>query len=128
MNMPISERRQIENEMIFRRANEKVVNELDELGALLIKDDYKELALKDDIILHFICECSDEDCVERIPIKLSVYQKLHKNRKSFILKHGHQVKEIETVIKTEDKYLVVEKNKSTVEPDDNLNTTSVNNS
>lgn len=128
MEMSLSERRQIENEMIFRRSNEKVVDELDELDAQLIEDDYPELIRTDDIRLHFLCECSDENCVERIPIKTSAYLELHKNRKAFILKHNHQVDEIETVILSGDNYIVVEKNKLTPEPDDNLNTTEVDNS
>lgn len=126
--MPLSERRQIENEMIFRRANEKVGDDLDELDAQLIEDDLPELIRTGDITLHFKCECSDEDCDARIPIKLSVYQKIHENRDTFIIKHKHQVKEIEKVISTEDNYSVVKKNKSTAEPNDTLNTTSIDNS
>ena len=38
--MPLSERRQIENEMIFRRANEKVAETLAELKSRFIEDDY----------------------------------------------------------------------------------------
>lgn len=125
--MPISERRQIENEMIFRRANEKISDGLDKLDAQLIEDDYPELTRDDDLTLHFKCECSDENCDERIPIKLIIYQKIHENRNTFIVKHNHEVENIEKVIKTEKDYSVVVKNKSTPEPDSTLNTTSVNN-
>ncbi len=127
MDMPLSERRQIENEMIFRRGNEKVGDDLDKLDAHLIEEDYPELIRTDDMLLHFKCECSDEDCDVRIPVKLSVYQKIHENRSTFIIKPKHQVKEIEKVILTEDTYSVVEKNKSTAEPGDTLNSTSINN-
>lgn len=125
--MPIAERRQIENEMIFRNANEKVGDDINELDIQLIKDDYPELASGKDIILHFICECSDENCAERIPLKLSFYQKIHKNRDAFIIKPNHQVKEIEKVIRTEKDYSVVEKNKSISEPTGGLNTTPTQN-
>ena len=128
MDMPLSERRQIENEMIFRRANEKVGDDLDKLDAQLIEDDYPELIRVDDLLLHFKCECSDENCEERIPIKLSVYQKIHEDRNTFIIKHNHQVEDIEKVILTEENYSVVEKNKSTAEPDDTLNITPIDNS
>jgi hypothetical protein len=128
MNMPLSERRQIENEMIFRRANEKIGDGLDELDAMHIEDDNPQLIRSDDLLLHFKCECSDEDCDVRIPIKLSVYQKIHENRDAFIIKAKHQVNEIEKVIRTENNYSVVEKNNSTSEPGDTLNTTSINNS
>lgn len=128
MNMPLSERRQIENEMIFRRANEKVAETLAELKSRFIEDDYPELAVADDITLHLLCECSDEECKVRVPIKLSDYQRIHKNRDAFIIKPKHQVKEIEKVIATEDAYSVVEKNKSTAEPIGTLNATSTSNS
>jgi hypothetical protein len=36
MEMPLSERRQIENEMIFRRVNEKIGDSLDSLDAMHI--------------------------------------------------------------------------------------------
>lgn len=125
--MPLSERRQIENEMIFRRVNEKVGDDLEELDAQHIEEGHPHLTLREDMILHFKCECSDENCDERIPIKQSVYQKIHENRDAFIIKLNHQVKEIEKVILAEDNYSVVEKNKSTTEPGDTLNITSINN-
>ncbi|MDQ3123636.1 MAG: hypothetical protein M3Q14_03055 [bacterium] len=123
MYMPLSERRQIENEMIFRRVNEKVGDDLGSLDAMHIEDDNPHLIRDDDILLHFICECSDENCDARIPIKLSVYQKIHENRDAFIIKLKHQVNAIEKVILSENNYSVVEKNNSTSEPGDILNNT-----
>ncbi|MEK7599614.1 MAG: hypothetical protein AAB462_01085 [Patescibacteria group bacterium] len=128
MDMPLSERRQIENEMIFRRANEAVGDNLDEVDANHRDDGNPELVRDEDILLHFRCECSDEDCDARIPVKLSVYQKIHENRDAFIIKLKHQVEAIEEVILTEDDYSVVEKNNSTAEPGKLLNITAVDNS
>lgn len=128
MDMSVAERRQIENEMIFRRANEVVGDNLDEIDANHIEDDNPHLIRNDDILLRFRCECSDEKCDSRIPIQLSVYQKIHENRDTFIIKPNHQVEEIETVILTEDIYSVVRKNKSTPEPGKDLNDTSIDNS
>ncbi len=126
--MSSRERRQIENEMIFRRANERIGHDLDELHADFIEEGHPELARNTDLLLHLRCECSDENCDARIPIKLSVYQTIHENRNAFIIKLKHQVEAIEKVIKTEDDYSVVEKNKSTAEPNNTLNVTSVDNS
>ncbi len=70
----------------------------------------------------------NENCEARIPIKLSVYQKIHENRDAFIVKLKHQVSAIEKVIRTEGTYSVVEKNNSTPEPGDTLNKTSIDNS
>jgi hypothetical protein len=107
MDMPLSERRQIENEMIFRRANEVVSDGLDQIDANNREDGNPELVRNDDVVLHFKCECSDENCDARIPMKLSVYQKIHENRDAFIIKLKHQVKDIEKVIHTENGYSVV---------------------
>ncbi|MBC7546367.1 hypothetical protein H7171_01325 [Candidatus Saccharibacteria bacterium] len=128
MLIPLSERRQIENEMIFRRANEKVGDSLDEIDANHIEDDNPELIRNDDLLLYFKCECSDEDCDARIPIKLSVYNEIHENRDAFIIKLKHQVEEIEKIIKTEETYCVVEKNNTIAEPGNTLNVTSIDNS
>ena len=127
MDMPIAERRQIENEMIFRRANEKRLAGLHELDELHINEGNPDLVMDNDLILHFICECSDEDCDTRLPIKLSVYQKIHLNRDSFIIKAKHQDNSIEEVVLTESDYSVVKKNKSTTEPGKELNETMTNN-
>lgn len=128
MQMPLSERRQIENEMIFRRTNELIGDNLDEIDANLIEDGTPELIRSEDYLLHFKCECSDEDCDARIAMKLSVYRSIHDNRNAFIIKLKHQVEAIEKVILTEDMYSVVEKNKSTAEPTDTLNITNIDNS
>lgn len=128
MDMPISERRQIENEMIFRRANENVGDSLDAIDVLHIEDDNPELLRDDNVMLHFMCECSDENCDERVQIKLSVYQAIHANRHAFIIKPNHQVDAIEKVTITEKDYSVVEKNKTTAEPTDALNKTTIDNS
>jgi len=125
--MHISERRQIENEMIFRRVNEKIGDGLDDLDAMHIEDNKPHLIRDKDLLLHFKCECSDENCDARIAIKLSVYREIHENRDAFIIKLNHQVTAIEKVILSEDSYSVVEKNNSTDEPGDTLNTTSINN-
>jgi hypothetical protein len=128
MDMPLSERRQIENEMIFRRVNEKIGDGLGSLDAMHIEDNNIQLMWDDTILLNFKCECSDEECDARIPVKLSVYNKIHENRDAFIIKLKHQVSEIEKVILSEGNYSVVEKNKSTAEPSDILNKTPINNS
>lgn len=114
--------------MIFRRANELIGSMLDELDTFHIEDGNPHLVRKDDVLLRFKCECSDENCEARIPIQLTVYQKIHENRDAFIVKLNHQVSDIEKVIQTEDYYSVVEKNNSTSEPYDTLNKTSVDNS
>ncbi len=126
MSISVAERHQIENEMIFRRINEKVGDGLGALDAMHIEDDDPQLIRDDKGLLLFKCECSDEQCSERIAIKLSEYQELHVNRDTFIVKPEHQVDPIEKVIKTAPEYNVVMKNNSTPEPGSDLNETAMN--
>jgi hypothetical protein len=128
MNISHAERRQIENEMIFRRSNEKVGDGLDALDAMHIEDGDIDLIRDADLLLRFNCECSDENCTERIPLQLTEYQFIHTDRDTFIVMPDHQVDPIEKVLKKTKHYNVVKKNNSTPEPGSKLNATSIDNS
>ena len=122
-----AERSQIENEMIFRRMNEKVGTDLDAIDDMHREDGNDHLIRDDDLLLQFKCECSDENCDVRIPLRLSKYREIHTDRNTFIVITNHQVDPIEKVIKKEKTYNVVRKNHSTAEPGDKLNVTTINN-
>lgn len=128
MSISRAERHQIENEMIFRRINENVSDELDTLDAQYFAEGDVDLIREGDMELHFKCECSDENCSERIPMLLSEYQKIHADRKNFIVKPDHQADSIEKVLKATPKHNVVKKNNSIPEPTGKLNVTSIDNS
>lgn len=128
MSITNAERRQIENEMIFRRLNEKVGDDLGALDAMHIEDGNVHLIRDEDLMLRFKCECSDENCTARIPMLLSEYQEIHTDRDTFVVMPNHQVDPIEKVIKESTEYNVVKKNNSTPEPSDDLNKTIINNS
>ena len=128
MNISIAERRQIENEMIFRRGNEIVGDDLGALDALHIEEGHLDLIRDENLLLHFKCECSDENCTVRIPMLLTDYQEIHVDRDTFIVIPNHQVDPIEKVLKKTATFNVVKKNNSTREPSDNLNDTSIDNS
>jgi hypothetical protein len=128
MDISKAERSQIENEMIFRRMNEKVGDDLDAIDVMHREDGNPHLIRDDDLLLQFKCECSDENCDVRIPLKLSKYREIHVDRDTFIIKTDHQVDPIEKVIAKEKEYSVVKKNNSTAEPGDLLNNTTIDNS
>lgn len=128
MSITHAERRQIENEMIFRRLNEKVGDDLGALDAMHIEDGNIHLIRDTDLLLRFKCECSDENCTVRIPMQLSDYQKIHTDRDTFVVMTNHQVDPIEVVLKETPEYSVVKKNNSTPEPSDELNQTPIDNS
>jgi hypothetical protein len=128
MGLEEAERRQIENEMIFRRVNEAVIQNLVDLDAEHTKNNELDLMWDQTILLEFQCECSDEKCNIRIPLTLKDYQEIHTDRNTFIVKPNHQVDPIEKVIQVEDTYSIVKKNHSTAEPGDKLNKTNLDNS
>lgn len=128
MRISSAERKQIENEMIFRRINEKLGADIDALDQMHIEDGNPQFVHDDLLLLEFKCECSDENCSVRIPLKLSKYREIHIDRKAFIVKVDHQVDKIEKVIQKEDGYNVVLKKNTTREPGDVLNITSIDNS
>ncbi len=104
-----SERRQIENEVVFRQANERVQTELDKLKEIAEEEKDKSLPELENLTFHFFCECSDENCLQKIEIKLSIYNEIHNNRKQFIIKPKHDVSKIENIILKDTNYWVVEK-------------------
>lgn len=83
-----SKRRREENEVIFRDSNDA------------IKDVVKNLLpmTKNDVSLRFTCECSNEDCEQNIEMTISAYEELRKNNREFIVKVGHEQKDIERVV------------------------------
>lgn len=127
MNISKAEQRQIENEMIFRRINEKIGIDLDALDAMHIEDGNFDLILDEDLRLMFKCECSDENCEARISLELRQYKKIHRQRSTFIVQPNHQVDPIEVVTVQEKDYSVVVKNNTTPEPNDVLKKTSIDN-
>lgn len=96
----ISERRQTENEAMFRQANEKVQKKLKKM---LPEDEYASLEL------YFYCECADETCAERIVMTPERYQVLHKKRDYFIIRPGHQRSQIERLVNKLSDYYTVQK-------------------
>ena len=128
MSISHAERRQIENEMIFRRINEKIGTDLGALDESYVKEGHLDLVRDKNLELFFKCECSDENCSVRIPLLLTEYQEIHTDRNTFIVIPDHEVNPIEKVIRKTPKFNVVKKNNSTDEPSDELNVTTINNS
>lgn len=127
MVLSLSKQRQIENELIFRQSNERVAATLDEVDANHIEDGNPHLALNDQIVLHFLCECSDENCKVRIPLGLSKYKAIHRSRKAFLIVPDHDVQAIEKVVVERPNFAVVKKHELVPEPNGTLNKTSIKN-
>lgn len=126
MNKSTNQRRQVENEVIFRQANERVSSMLEEIKVAAESEGDRKLAPEKDIALHFLCECADENCMERIILKQSTYKNLHRNSSQFIVLPGHVEPSIEQVVRSSKNYVVVEKYMTPPKKTGKLKTTDKN--
>jgi hypothetical protein len=103
-----SERRLVENEVIFRQHNEKVQQDLEALRDEA-KTEGHDILPREDMSVHFYCECAKETCHERIVLTPDEYKEFHQNSSQFIVLPGHNFPEVERIVLTNDKLMVVEK-------------------
>ena len=68
-----SARRMAENEVVFRTYNETMQQGLVDLAQVAKEDRQEHLMLEAHEELHFYCECSDENCRERIIMPPQTY-------------------------------------------------------
>ena len=110
MGHTVADKHKAENEVIFKRHNQRIQKGFNEIKRLAAEDDQAHLIPKNDNLpLRFYCECSDENCRQRILLKPSEYNKLHKRRNRFVILPGHETSRIEKVVQKADKYYIVEK-------------------
>lgn len=97
------------NEVVFRNQNEKVQQNIDEFNATAKDLGEVPISIGGDEHLHFHCECSDENCAERIKVSISTLKKIHEARDVFVVKPNHVVHDVETAIKKTDEYWIIKK-------------------
>ena len=98
-----------ENEVVFREYNERIKKGFDELKQIAKEEGQEAFVHEKDMPLHFYCECSDENCRQRLIIKPSRYNEIHQHRNQFVIAYGHDVQAVERIIDGEADYCVVEK-------------------
>ncbi|HXK15509.1 MAG TPA: hypothetical protein VNH45_13320 [Gaiellaceae bacterium] len=91
--MPFEERA-AQNEVLFRSVNEQI----EKLG----RD-------SDQQYVQFVCECSNGACTEQMHLTLSEYEEVRSDGRWFAIVPGHLTEQIEHVVRTTDRYLIVEK-------------------
>jgi hypothetical protein len=84
--------RAAKNQSLFRQLNEGI----EDLSA-------------DGSFVTFVCECADNDCVERVHLTLEEYEQIRGDGNRFFVVVGHEVPEVEEVVEMSDRYLVVSK-------------------
>ena len=95
------ERRVGEHEALFRSVDEQV-------------QDLSQTFLVEGR-LRIVCECGEETCVEQIELLPSEYETVRADAELFIVKPGHEVPGVETVVERNDAYLVVRKDRGAPE-------------
>jgi hypothetical protein len=91
------EQRAAQNEALFRSVNE----EIEKLG-LVESESEQRLAA-------FVCECSDGTCADQVQLTLAEYEEVRSQSGWFAVAPGHVTREVEHVVRTTDRYLIVEK-------------------
>jgi hypothetical protein len=91
------EERAAQNEALFRSVNEQI----EKLGQVESKSGPHLIA--------FVCECSDGTCAERIHLTIGEYEEVRSEGRRFAIFPGHLTAQIEHVVRTTDRYAIVEK-------------------
>lgn len=58
---------------------------------------------------HFICECGEKGCEDKIPLAIETYKTIRSNPLYFFVRPGHEIPRVESVIGRYDRYVVIEK-------------------
>jgi len=91
------DRRVGENELLFREVNERVKEISDTFNFRMPQED-------------FICECGDESCTQRVRVSAEEYEQVRSRPTHFFVLPGHELPDVETVVRRLDRFFVVEKN------------------
>lgn len=89
----------VENEVIFQRLNEALKANVESVLHNRASDEP----------LDFFCECSDEDCLERIRLEPSEFSQIHRSKRHFFVIPGHETGEIERIVERHEGYDIVSK-------------------
>lgn len=123
-----SKERMVNNEAAFRGMNQRALAYVNELNDIADEDHASEFLRYDDSPLHFLCECADENCRQRVAIRPSSVKKIHANNRHFVVLPNHQVSSIEKVVKKLRNYYIVEKTTEPPRIHEGLQKTALDNS
>jgi hypothetical protein len=84
------------NEALFREINERI----EDVGTALAPDD---------VPMEFLCECDDQDCVEKVSATRAEYEAIRAVATHFVVLPGHENPGVEHVVQETERFLVVEK-------------------
>jgi len=59
--------------------------------------------------LEFLCECSNEGCIDTVPLEVGQYEAIRSHPNLFFVASGHETLEVDRVIDQGEGYVLVEK-------------------
>ena len=89
------QQRVAKNEALFRQVNERIEEINEDLAGEGPSD--------------FLCECGDDDCTEPVSLTLEEYEEVRAHPTHFAIAHGHDVIDVERVIRETPRFAIVEK-------------------
>jgi len=85
--------RLVRNQVLFREVNERVREVLD--------------GPYDDV--EFLCECSNDECVETVLLSGAMYEHVRSRGNRFLVVEGHELPDLEEVVEEGPGFVLVEK-------------------
>jgi hypothetical protein len=92
----VREERMVENEKLFRTANERLQKHVEEAAA-------------PDQRIPFLCECTDDTCMARVELKGDEYARVRADENHFVIFPAHPMMESERVVVQNEHFWIVEK-------------------
>jgi hypothetical protein len=83
------------NEAIFRVGNERMA---------AWEERHRETEVEE-----YMCECADEECRAKIPLRQSDYEHIRSRSDHFVVVPGHEIPDVETVIEEHGDWVMIEK-------------------
>ena len=84
--------RLVKNQILFREVNERV----------------RETLGREEGPLDFVCECGNEDCIDRVTLDVREYERVRSNVTLFLIATGHERLDVERVVDQGDGYLLIQ--------------------
>ena len=81
------------SQAMFREVNERII----------------ELTDKWPAEPQFVCECESTSCAETLTLTFDEYEAVRRDPGTFVVAPGHDVPDVEDVVRSTDRYLVVRK-------------------
>jgi hypothetical protein len=91
MSRPVQ--RLVRNQILFREVNERIRETIGSVGT----------------VAEFLCECSNEECIESLVLDLKEYERIRSNPNLFVVAPGHERLEVDRVVDQGHSYVLVQK-------------------